>query len=64
MHSLIPFMVIILTMQSKLGAKINILAERACEYINGSQNVAPNNTNNSNVKVLFFRYKSEGAGKI
>ena len=31
-------MVIILTMQSKLGAKINILADRLCDYISGDNN--------------------------
>ena len=48
MHSLIPFMVIILTMQSKLGSKINILTERLCDYINGNEKPPPNK---SNVKV-------------
>tara|TARA_B100001142_G_scaffold312052_1_gene347059 strand:- start:494 stop:1156 length:663 start_codon:yes stop_codon:yes gene_type:complete len=48
MHSLIPFMVIILTMQSKLGSKINILTERLCDYINGNEKPP---ANKSNVKV-------------
>ena len=49
MHSLIPFMVIILTMQSKLGYKINILSERLCNYINGDEKSS--NKKQSNVKV-------------
>ena len=50
MHSLIPFMVIILTMQSKLGYKINILSERLCDYINGEDKSVANKKP-SNVKV-------------
>lgn len=49
MHALIPFMVIILTMHSKLAGKINILTERLCDYATGD-NKQPF-TNQNHVKV-------------
>jgi len=49
MHALIPFLVIILTMQSKLAAKINILTERLCDYISGDNKLQHNTP--SHVKV-------------
>ena len=35
MHALLPLLLIVITMQSKLGAKINLLADRVMERING-----------------------------
>ena len=49
MHALIPFMVIILTMQSKLAAKINILTERLTDYISGDNKTQ--DKTQANVKV-------------
>ena len=46
---IIPFLIILITMQTKLGAKFNILIERASDYWNGKAPAQPNtNTNNAN----------------
>jgi len=47
---IIPFMVILATMQTKLGAKFNILIERTVNLYKGEDKkaVAPPSTNNSN----------------
>ena len=34
--AIIPFIIILITMQTKLGAKVNLLVDRATEYIRGS----------------------------
>ena len=47
----IPLLIILVTMQTKLGAKINILAERIMDLWNGNQNPHVGNSNNGNVKV-------------
>tara|TARA_Y100001970_G_scaffold294186_1_gene448159 strand:- start:2559 stop:3305 length:747 start_codon:yes stop_codon:yes gene_type:complete len=47
----IPLLIILVTMQTKLGAKINILAERVMDLWNGNQNPHVGNSNNGNVKV-------------
>lgn len=47
---ILPILVILITMQTKLGAKINILANRAVDLWNGNQ-VHVGNTNHGNVKV-------------
>ena len=47
---ILPILVILITMQTKLGAKINILANRAYDLWNGNQSHV-GNTNHGNVKV-------------
>jgi hypothetical protein len=37
--AIIPFVIILLTMQTKLGAKVNLLVDRVTEYIRGSTGV-------------------------
>ena len=54
---IIPFLIILITMQTKLGAKFNILIERATDYWNGTSSAtaaraaANNNNNNNNIIV-------------
>ena len=45
---LLPLLLILSTMQTKLGAKINILIERALNYLNGDAPKKEPNTNNNN----------------
>tara|TARA_B100001093_G_scaffold143930_1_gene136529 strand:- start:306 stop:1037 length:732 start_codon:yes stop_codon:yes gene_type:complete len=47
---ILPILVILITMQTKLGAKINILANRAIDLWNGKP-AHVGNTNHGNVKV-------------
>lgn len=47
----LPLLIILVTMQTKLGAKINILAERVMDIWNGNQNPYVGKTNNANVKI-------------
>ena len=49
----LPLLIILVTMQTKLGAKINILADRVMNLWNGNQSsyVNKNNQNNSNVRI-------------
>lgn len=47
---ILPILVILITMQTKLGAKINILVNRAIDLWNGNQTHV-GNTNHGNVKV-------------
>uniref|UniRef100_A0A6C0HNR9 Uncharacterized protein n=1 Tax=viral metagenome TaxID=1070528 RepID=A0A6C0HNR9_9ZZZZ len=37
--AIIPFVIILITMQTKLGAKVNLLVDRVTEYIRGSTGV-------------------------
>jgi len=47
---IIPFLIILITMQTKLGAKFNILIQRATDYWNGTTPATqPNNNNNINI---------------
>ena len=48
---ILPILIILVTMQTKLGSKINILAERVMELWNGSQSGHVGNTNQGSVKV-------------
>lgn len=48
---ILPILIILVTMQTKLGAKINILANRSYEVWNGSQSAHVGNTNQGNVRV-------------
>lgn len=48
---ILPILIILVTMQTKLGAKINILVNRSFELWNGSQNVHVGNTNQGNVRI-------------
>jgi hypothetical protein len=49
---IIPFLIILITMQTKLGAKFNILIERVTDYWNGtSSNYSKSNSNSNNVMV-------------
>ena len=48
---ILPILIILVTMQTKLGAKINILADRTMELWNGKQYAQVGNTNHGNVKV-------------
>lgn len=49
---LLPLLLILSTMQTKLGAKINILIERALDYLNGdTPKKEPNNNIINNVRV-------------
>ena len=49
---LLPLLLILSTMQTKLGAKINILIERALNYLNGdTPKKEPNNNIINNVRV-------------
>ena len=48
---ILPVLIILITMQTKLGAKINILVERAMDLWNGTQNAHVGNTNQGNVRV-------------
>ena len=45
---IIPFLIILSTMQTKFGAKLNILFERCMELWRGKVNPAKNNNNNNN----------------
>lgn len=47
---LLPFMILLLTMQTKIGAKVNIIVERGMDAWNGSQE--DNTSSKSKVKVL------------
>ena len=47
----LPLLIILVTMQTKLGSKINILAERVTDIWNGNQNPYVGKTNQGNVKV-------------
>lgn len=53
LNIVLPLLIILVTMQTKLGAKINILAERAIDLWNGNQgNVGQvGNTNHGNIRV-------------
>ena len=51
LNFVLPLLIILVTMQTKLGAKINILAERVMDLWNGNQNPHVGNSNNGNVKV-------------
>ncbi len=53
LNFVLPLLIILVTMQTKLGAKINILAERVMDVWNGTQgNVGQvGNTNNGAVRV-------------
>lgn len=47
----LPLLIILVTMQTKLGSKINIIAERAMDILNGNQTPYVGKTNQANVKV-------------
>ena len=47
----LPLLIILVTMQTKLGAKINILADRVMDIWNGNQNAHVGKTNQGNVRV-------------
>ena len=47
----LPLLIILVTMQTKLGAKINILADRVMDVWNGNQNPHVGKTNLANFKV-------------
>ncbi len=47
----LPLLIILVTMQTKLGAKINILAERVIDIWNGTQSPYVGKTNQGNVRV-------------
>ena len=42
---IIPILIILVTMQTKLGSKINILTDRLLEMWNGKSNITPQNNN-------------------
>ena len=48
---ILPVLIILVTMQTKLGAKINILAERSMDLWNGNGTMSMGNTAHSAVKV-------------
>ena len=48
---ILPILIILITMQTKLGSKINILCERSLELWNGSKNSHVGNSNMANVRV-------------
>lgn len=48
---ILPILIILVTMQTKLGAKINILSERVMDLWNGTQSPHVGNTNQGNVRV-------------
>lgn len=48
---ILPILIILVTMQTKLGAKINILAERTMDVWNGSSGHNVGNSNHGNVRV-------------
>ena len=47
----LPLLIILVTMQTKLGAKINILADRVMDIWNGNQNPYVGKTNQGNIRV-------------
>ena len=51
LNTILPLLIILVTMQTKLGAKINILAERTFLLWNGYNQGYVGNSNNGNVKV-------------
>ena len=53
LNLVLPLLIILVTMQTKLGAKINILAERTLELWNGTSNNTSQvgNTNHGNIRV-------------
>tara|TARA_B100000900_G_scaffold299845_1_gene258406 strand:- start:1137 stop:1895 length:759 start_codon:yes stop_codon:yes gene_type:complete len=48
---ILPILIILVTMQTKLGAKINILTERVMDLWNGNQSGYVGNSNHGNIKV-------------
>jgi hypothetical protein len=48
---IIPVLIILVTMQTKLGAKINILTDRIIDMWNGNQNNQQINNNSNKVKI-------------
>tara|TARA_B100001093_G_C26680689_1_gene950267 strand:- start:201 stop:944 length:744 start_codon:yes stop_codon:yes gene_type:complete len=48
---ILPILIILITMQTKLGAKINILVNRILDLWNGNQDTKQVNKNNNGVKV-------------
>ena len=48
---ILPMLIILVTMQTKLGAKINILTERVMDLWNGNQSTHVGNTNHGGIKV-------------
>ena len=51
LNLVLPLLIILVTMQTKLGAKINILAERVMELWNGTPPLQNVNNNNNGVRV-------------
>lgn len=49
-HSLLPFLLTILSLQTKLGLKVNMLFERIIELWTGEKQNIPNKPNNNNIK--------------
>ncbi len=49
---IIPFLIILATMQTKLGAKLNILLDRVLQLWNGSTKAATGQQGNNNVRVI------------
>lgn len=47
----LPLLIILVTMQTKLGSKINILVDRVMDQWNGNQNPYVGKTNQANVKI-------------
>lgn len=47
----LPLLIILVTMQTKLGSKINILADRVMDLWEGKQNIHVGNSNHGGVKV-------------
>ena len=49
--SILPLLIILVTMQTKLGSKVNILTERVISTINGEQAALVGNSNHGAVRV-------------
>ena len=50
LNFVLPLLIILITMQTKLGAKINILCQRLSDLWSGNQ-LSTQNNNNNNVSV-------------
>ena len=51
LNCILPLLIILVTMQTKLGAKINILSERVMDLWNGNQQGQVGNTNHGAIRV-------------
>lgn len=56
--AIIPFVIILITMQTKLGAKVNILVDRVTEYIRGAPKTQSPPQQNASVPINLPQYQN------